>query len=263
MRHAFFYQRKEELTLSTILLFIYLAFFSGHYYSIDGMVVFRQARSIYEDHSLIFKEPIEWGYTISTSKYGIGLSLTYLPGLALFSFLRDDVYHASEPFDWGLLYLDPLYSAAGAPVHIIFTVITAYIVGRFCRKLGVGSLGIFWSMLLFGVGSPAIVYSRGDYSQPLLSLCWIASLYYAFSLQERMLIKNALFCAIAVSFGILTRFLEGLLILPAVFLLFSRTEKSNNKKRVTIYGIVILGIAIALLITFYVNFLRFGNWLKY
>ena len=60
---------------------------SGHSYSIDGMLMYRQALSIAHDHSLRFSTPIWWGDTFVTSKYGIGLSLLYLPGIVLLGWL--------------------------------------------------------------------------------------------------------------------------------------------------------------------------------
>lgn len=261
MIHSFVDQRKEEFILSAFLLLAYSAFFSGHFYSIDGLITFQQARSIYEDHSLTFREIIYWGHQFSTSKYGIGLSLTYIPALALFPCLRDYAYHTTKPVDLGRLYLDPLYLTAGAPLHIVFTVLTAYLIGRFCRRLGLGTSGIFWGMLLFGIGSPALVYSRGDFSQPLLSLCWIASFYFAFLYLETSNLKNALMSAIAIGYGILTRFLEGVLILPAIFLLLYQTQKTSRKNKLTAFAVFVLAICIALLITYLVNYQRFGNGL--
>jgi len=112
--------RDPDLLATAALGCVYLAVFSGHSYSIDGLLMYRQAVSIVHDHSLRFSMPIWWGDTFSTSKYGIGLSLLYLPGVALFSrFGSAPVPGGPGSYDWDLFYQDFVYRLGGAPVHLL------------------------------------------------------------------------------------------------------------------------------------------------
>jgi hypothetical protein len=79
--------RNPELLASLALACLYLAIMSGHLHSIDGLLMYRQAQSLIYNHSLIFPKPVLWGGAATTSKFGIGLSLLYIPGLVLWSWL--------------------------------------------------------------------------------------------------------------------------------------------------------------------------------
>src|SRR5688500_17082393 len=99
-----------ELLASFALLLLYLALMSGHLHSIDGVLVYNQAKSLAFEQSFQFGEPLWPGSTTMTSKYGLGLSLLYVPGLLLFSWLRAFVPVPTVPFDPVLYYMDTLYS---------------------------------------------------------------------------------------------------------------------------------------------------------
>ena len=254
-------ERRDEFLLVAVLMLLYTAFFSGHFYSIDGMIMFQQARSLFYDQALMFRRPIEWGMPIVGSKYGIGLSLLYLPGLALFTWLRPWVHQPHGDFDFGLIYLDPVYTVGGAPMHIFITALTAYVIGRFCRRLGLGRNVALWSMALFGVGSPAFVYARGDFAQPLTGLCWIAALYCAFDFCQTQSLRAAFWCAFAVGYAVLTRPLEGALLLPATAaLLVHATITKYSARNCLALGLVVLAWCIAVLITIVINHGRYGTW---
>jgi hypothetical protein len=260
MRHNS--EHHQDLLAMLALLLLYLALFSGHFYSIDGMVMFQQARSIVIHQSLIFDEPILWGIPISISKYGLGLSILYLPGLVFFSGLGQLVYQPVGDYDFGRIYLDYLYTVAGAPIHLFVTIVTAYIIIRFCRRLGFGSVTSLSSMVLFGIGSPALVYARGDFAQPLLGLCWTAALYTGFVYRQSGSIWAIFGCSVAVGYGILTRPVEGLIgFLAILLLLLPFTKKQEwSVKKIRDWGLVLLGGCAGIAITLVVNHLRYGNW---
>ena len=48
-------ERRDEFLLVAVLMLLYTAFFSGHFYSIDGMIMFQQARSLFYDQALMFR----------------------------------------------------------------------------------------------------------------------------------------------------------------------------------------------------------------
>ena len=72
-----------------------------------------------------------------------------------------------------------------------------------------------WGMAFYGLGSSAVVYARGDFAQPLEGLCWTAALLAALHVR-RTGNRAALGAAsVAVGYAILTRPVEGMLVLPA------------------------------------------------
>jgi hypothetical protein len=96
--------RKPEFLLSLALGCVYLATMSGHLHSIDGLLVFQQAKALVYEQSLTFGAPVHWPHPIATSKYGIGLSLLYVPGLVVWSWLLPYAPGPSaQPYDVALL----------------------------------------------------------------------------------------------------------------------------------------------------------------
>src|ERR1700682_3908692 len=113
--------RNVDLLAALALACRYAAIMSGHLQSIDGLTIWRQGQSLEHQGSLHFSTPLWWGASGSTSKFGIGLSLLYLPGLWLGSGLRGMVpVQHGQTYDFSLLYADPLYMVAGAPLQILF-----------------------------------------------------------------------------------------------------------------------------------------------
>lgn len=253
---------KIEILATLALGLLYLATMSGHQHSIDGLLMFRQARAIAYEHSIQFATPLWWGTPITESRYGIGLSLLYLPGLFIWSWLLPytPAYHGN-PMDWNLIYNDPLYTAAGAPVHIVITVLAAYLVARFCRTLGLSRTTALWGFVLYGVASPAIVYARGDFSQPLEGLCWIAALYAAVLYTRTKKLPTLSICGLALGYAILTRLAEGFLLVPAALLLLIPHLRFLRWQRPIWFalGTVMLACSIALAITLWLNWARFGS----
>ena len=112
--------------------------------------MYRQALSIAYDHSLNFVTPVLWGQPFTTSKYGLGLSLLYLPGLAFGFWLKPFVPSAGGlAYDWALFYRDPLYMVACAPVHVVIVACTGYLVARFIRGLGFDRGVALWGLALW------------------------------------------------------------------------------------------------------------------
>src|SRR5262249_30108474 len=136
--------------------------------------LYQEARAIVFNHSLWFDTPIWWGDSFATTNHGLGLSLLYAPSIALWSRLAafSPAIPAPGVYSLALLYSDPLYTMAVAPINAIVTAITAYGVARLVRMLGLGNHAAVWRMLLFGIASPAIVYARKDFDQPLEALYW-------------------------------------------------------------------------------------------
>ena len=256
--------RRVDFLAAATLTLLYIALVSGHFQSIDGMIMFQEARSLLYDRSLVFREPINWGNPIFVSKYGLGLPLLYLPGLTIFSWLEPYVHHPIGDSDFGRLYLDPVFAVVGIPVQILATSASAYLVSRFCRRLRLGHAASLSSLALFGVASPALVYTRADFSQPIEAFCWICSLYFALRFRELGRLRDCVGCTLALFYAILTRPFEGLILLPATLALLVPYERAGLYARQTWNaGILALtGVVIAAAITITVNYVRYGHWLQ-
>ncbi len=209
-----------EVTASLGLLFLYLAVMSGHFLSIDGLVMWRQAIAMTYHQSWSFVPPIWWGGYITSSGRGVGASLQYVPGLLMFPWLSGHIpVQPAAQYDYKLFYGDILYIVAGAPVWAVITAATAYLVGLIIRALGFERHQALWAMAFYGVGSPALAASRGDWPQPIVAICWAAGVYACLRYKSSGARRWLWVMAAAVVYGVLTRPLEGSLLLPGVVLL--------------------------------------------
>jgi hypothetical protein len=256
--------RDVELLAALALAFLYVAITNGHLHSIDGLVVYRQAWSIAYNHSLRFDPPIWWTILWTTSRYGIGLSLLDVPGLLLWSGLAPLAPVVSQQpgvYDFRELYADPLYVLAAAPVNVVVTAVTAFLVARFIRALGYATSTSLWGLTFFGIASPAIVYSREDFTQPLEGLCWVAALYAAQQYRLYRKRSSVWISGAAVCYAILTRPVEGSLVACAVLLLIIPSFTPWRWRRSAWMELGILGIAYgtALVVTLAVNWGRSGS----
>jgi hypothetical protein len=246
---------------SAALACVYLAVLSGHSYSIDGLLMYRQALSIAHDHSLQFGTPIWWGDSYSTSKYGIGLSLLYLPGTLLFGWLASAPAPHGITYDWDLFYRDPLYTLAASPVHIAITVATAFLVAGLVRELGQGPRAALLALFAYGIGSPAIVYARGDFSQPLLGLCLVAGVLAAVRYRRTGGPGALLVGGASLVYAVLTRPVEGSFLLPALLflLVFPPRGERPPPRRFGPAATIVAAYLLAVGITGLINWARSGT----
>jgi hypothetical protein len=263
--HRRYHHLSPEFTIAIALACVYLAVMSGHLESIDGLLMYWQARSLLYHHALHFG-PILWGIPFTTSLHGIGLPIAYFPSLALFSFLAPQSPSGTAgPYNWALYYADPLYTVAGAPIHILVTAATAYVVGRFVRMLGFGRGIVVAAMLVFGLASPALVYARGDFAQPLDGLCSIAALYCACryrTTHDRWLISAS---GLWLCWAVLTRPVEGSILAPIVVLLIAADGRPTQwpKSVWSTLAVVASWYLLALAVTLLVNWGRYGSLLTF
>ena len=250
-----------EAIAAVALVFVYLVIASGHLQSIDGLVMYRQGVSIAYQHSLHWSPAIDWGGLRTTSSYGIGISLLYLPGLLIWSFLQPLMPVPHGAYDFALLYGDPVWALAGMPVQILVAVVAAYFVARLVRVLGFGTGPALWGLALFALGSPAITYSRADTAQLLEGLCWILAVYAAIRFRRDHGVRWLIACALAIFFAILTRPFEGVLIAPAAGLLVVMDLRPWRWGRSGWLAAAVLGgsAAVGLVSDFAINQARFGN----
>lgn len=209
---------RPEVLGALALVCVYAAIVSGHVESIDGRLMFQQGMSVAYDHSLHFREPVPTAAgPYWTSKYGIGLSLLYVPTLLLASWLFPGLVSAAQAEPAAHLW--PLYAVAGTPVQIAIVAVTALVIGSTVRRLGGGTRLALLGMAAFGLASPALVYARMDVAQPLLGL-WVivgiwATVCYRRSGNSRWLVL----AAGAQCLAILARPVEGALLVPVLLVL--------------------------------------------
>src|SRR5262249_45029008 len=142
--------------------------------------------------------------------------------------------------------------------------VTAFLVARLTVALGFSARAGFWAMAFYGLGSSALVYSRGDFAQPLEGLCWTAAVLAAVDVGQRGGFRALVVACAAVGYAILTRPLEGLLLVPAVVILLFPGKWSALRVRDARPAIAVLvAAAAAVAATLFVNQARFGNPLRF
>lgn len=241
---------------------------NGHLTSMDGFLMQRQAQALVVEHSVRFGTPAWFwkGEPIWFSKFGIGTSLVFVPGMAWASPLAPlvpmSMEKPAEPAEFYLrqLYENPFYTVGGAWVHAAVTALAAFLVARLVCLLG-GSVGAsLWAMAFYGVGSSALVYARGDFAQPLTGLCWTAALLFGLHVRRGAATWSEWACAAAVGYTILTRPLEGVMIVPAVVALVVPTPMSTWNLRTLRPALAALACsALAVAITLAFNWMRTGD----
>ena len=253
---------QPELFVALALGVLYIVVMSGHSYSIDGVLMYRQSVAIAQHLSLHFADSIYWGSLFDTSKYGIGLSIAYLPGVWLLS-----LFGASMPvppphtYDWDLFYRDFVYAAGASPVHAVVTAYTAYLVGRLGRLLGLGAGLAVLAMAAFGLASPALVYARGDFAQPLLALCLIVGVFAGIRYASAGTMRWVALAALVQAFAVLTRPVEGSFLLPALLLVVTRGRSFRRWDRSFLVAGAALGTGyvVGVALTMGVNWGRYGS----
>jgi len=213
----------SEVVAAMALLVFYASVYSGRFYSPDGMVMFRQAEALVFDHSIHLRHPV-WGLApITDSAYGLGLSLVYAPLIAVVGLFAEHAPPSPTVVvggqaDWAFytqeLYHDPIYRFI-APIHLVIAVATVWLVARLVLALGFGRRESLWAMALCGLASPWLIYSRGDFAQPLEGLCWVGALLCG--LKPGRAYTAGL--GFAVFYAILTRPVEGCILAAACVLL--------------------------------------------
>lgn len=232
---------------------------SGHLSSIDGLVMWRQTIAL-THFSFSISPPIWWGSYLTSSARGIGASLQYIPSTLAFGWLvHPSVPQPGPQYDFGLLYGDRLYAIAGAPVWAVVTAVTALLVGLSTRALGFEKQASLWAMAFYGLGSPAFAASRGDTSQPLLALCWAAAIFACVQFNKSGSRRWLWICAASVAYAVLTRPLEGSILLPAVVALLALPWRRALGPPALQVG----AWAAAVVVTLLLNWVRFGAPLNF
>lgn len=271
--HSAHFHLKRSLAIFLTCSLIYGIAFSGHHYSIDGVVMFEQAKTLLFDRSFVIDPPVRWGIDITTGKWPLGLTLAYLPLLALLAgtVFRGDPSIRQIPFDPALshnpelLKNEPyLYSAF---LHALLTAATAVVLYRLCLRLGFPSKRASAVALVFGLASPAAAYAKFDYAQPLASLFLLLAFFFVLRAQRGR--SGNLACAgLAAGLGFIARpemlLPAAVLLVAACFLPGEPAPAGSPAIRRKIARLAEFGLPLLLLLTLnqWLNSQRSGSWLS-
>ena len=166
-------ERRLAWAIGLALAAYYGLLLGGRHYSIDGIVMFEAAKRLLFHGSLVFDPPAHWGRLVfGGHPYGIGLSIAYLPALGSIWLLAPSMPGLTDvPFDdLTRAHTDNVVYALASWTNPVITAVTGVLVFRLARSL---ALSPGWSVaaaLAFGIASPAAVYARYDFAQPLAGL---------------------------------------------------------------------------------------------
>ncbi len=252
-------------------MIVYLFFWSGHHYSIDGVVMFEYAKTLLFQHSFQMNPPLAWGTDMTVSKWPIGLTLLYMPILALLSVtaFRGNaeirvIPHGSG-VGYGLALMENRPYLFGSLVNPVITATTAVLVYFLGLQMGLSKRKACLAALIFGLISPAAVYTRFDYAQPLAGLLIAASVLCFLSARTRHSHKELILAGCFLGFGILTRpelalFVAAPMTILALFFSWDAAKGGWERVKTMLYFAVPLAAFVFL--NQAINAMRFGGWLS-
>jgi hypothetical protein len=263
---------KTMVIIFLTCLLVYGLFWSGHQYSIDGIIMFQYAKALLLQHSFQMNPPVVWGdWSYPVSKWPIGLTLLYVPVLAVLSatVFRGQPALLKIPYDPGASYLPTLMDNApyryASLVNPLITAGTASLVYLLCIQSGMSKKLAAATALVFGIASPAAVYAKFDYAQPLASSLLLSSLILAIH-SGRDHYFSSLLAAIFLGLATLTRpetVLYGApVILLAAFPIFSKEPREKVVSRLYRVGTILIIAAGFLVLNQAINSIRFGGFLS-
>lgn len=265
---------KLSLGLFVTCLLVYAIFWSGHHYSIDGVVYFQYAKVLLFHHTLSMDPLLHWGVDIPSGRWPIGLSLAYLPVLAV---LSSTVFQGNDeitriPYNPALEY-DPavlanpsyLYSSFLNPAITAFTAVILFFV---CVRLGFSIKRACAATFAFGLVSPAAIYAKSDFAQPLASLLLLLTFFFVLDARDRGR-SRLVIAGVFLGAAILAR--PEIIISPAPVIVgtayFIRRNANSDRPLISlkyIPDLLALSVPVLAFVIFnqYLNFLRTGSWLS-
>jgi hypothetical protein len=254
----------------TCFLF-YLLVFSGHHYSIDGMVMFQYAKSLWLEHSTKMNPPVRWGgFDFVVPQWSIGLSLAYIPLLAI---LSKTIFSSNPsilriPDPTATDYADRLlndkayqYCSVLNPLVTAFSAVALYML---CLELGFSKRRASATALTFGLISPATVYAKLDVAQPLASFFLLLGFLSLLKARQTG-IGNLVAAGACLGSAILARS-EFMLLTPilavSVYLMPPAETCPGCGPLKTAKRLLAFGFSLGILVFFNqaIAFLKFGSW---
>jgi hypothetical protein len=262
------------ITIFITCFIFYLLFSSGHHYSIDGMAMFQYAKSLWFDHSFKMNPPIRWDeYEFAIPQWSIGLSLAYVPLLVFLSktIFWGDTSIQKIPDPAGINYAhemlhDRSYQYCSV-LNPTTTALSAVILYLLCVELGLPNKRSCATALTFGLISPAAVYAKFDFAQPMASLLLLLTFFFLLKAGKNRSVLNLGIAGICMGLAILTRS-EFMLFAPilalSVYFMPAGENSRNMRGHVTaLRKLFAFGFPLCGMVTLNqsINFLKFGSWL--
>jgi hypothetical protein len=256
--------RSPAALISVGLFLIFLAFMSGHLYSMDGLQYFRVAEQIMFGHSLFFDPPLTWGVVIARPVTPIGFSLVQIPAVLLASWARPlQPPFSAAPYDWSLFYGDPVYTLSSW-VNPLLVALTGALTFRTAGRLGAPRRAAILVALAIVLGSPLFFYARADFAQPLATFLMLGIIALLIDGFQRRHVRTGLMTG-AVALAILTRQADGLVIaVVALFVLCLPLGDWRPFRDARRLGLeVALGVLLGMAVTLVLDVIRFGSPLNF
>ena len=259
--------RHATVWLGVGFLCLYLLTASGHYGG-DGFWSYLTAESVLLDGDLIvgdrpflvremhsqFTGNGHEGAVVGSgrlySKYGLGLALLEVPfyGVGLLVSLAG----VPVPSDYVRMF-------AVANTNAFVTAATCLLLFGFARKLGYTRSTQLWVSVIFGIGSMALPYASYGFSEPLVGLALIGSVYglHAYSTTDkkaRLVLAGSL-----AGYAIVTK-ASAVVALPLLAVYLHATIRSGPPREQLKRWIALLTpIAVSALIVLWHNWIRYGD----
>ncbi len=255
---------KVALLLFLLLSCVFLVTLGGHFYSGDGIEVFKTAESLVVHGDLAVRPGPTgrlWGYPGVDGKryapYGLGLSLVEAP---LYAAARAAV----APLPLGDVARARMAQAAAVSANVFVTAASALLLFLLARAVGFGRRAGAGTALLFGLGTMAWVYSKHDFAEPLAGACLLGAVYFLVRADERPGALPIVLAGLLNGYGFFTKY-QMVIYTPllAAYLLLGgpqgRLPLAARARRLALFLAPGLFFGLANLA---VNQIRFGHWLE-
>ncbi len=173
------------LTVFALVLGVYLPTLSGHHDSIDGMVMYQQAKRVAFAHTLQIDPPVVWdGLRFGTSPWDEGLTFAYVPVLWMLDALGlgTSTLHEVPTSREGLLY-DASHVRAGV-LNAVVSAATVALLYLLALRVGFAWPRALGSALCLAFASPLFGYQRQDWAQPLAALLLLSAVWHVHEATE-------------------------------------------------------------------------------
>jgi hypothetical protein len=253
--------------VAIVLFAYYLLILGGHQYSIDGILMFQSAKRLLFHRSFILDPPVRWPRDIEISRFSVGMTLAYLPALAvwwpLFSW-RPELKEA--PYDPSVVYNPRLYSnlpyALCSWLNPLITALTGCIVFRVARLLGLSPGWSVAAALAYGVTSPAAPYARFDFAQPLAGLALTLAVFWVLEAAPAFSPSRLLRAGTSLGVAVLTR-PEVILLVPWIAGWLAVQSRPRGSRAILARAPALLGpVAVGSLLYLLSNGIKFGSPLR-
>lgn len=256
---------RAALRLFLFLSCVYLATAGGHFYTGDGIEMFKTAESLVKHGDLVVRPGPTgraWGYEgrggERYSPYALGLSVLEAPlyaiarGVASLAPLQEP---AKERLGQAAALSANAFVTAGTSVLILILLVGA----GYSRRAAAGTA------LLYGLGTMAWVYAKHDFAEPLAAFCLLGAATFLVRAEGGRHETRALLLAGALNgYAFFTKY-QMVLYTPLLLALLAhpfRERFRNGGALVRRAAIFLLPGLLFGLANLYVNHLRFETWLS-